>query len=81
MEELGADAIVVLLRDGSEVANWPLPGTDLAHLAVIDEVAHLALAAKRLGCAIRLRSASSALVDLLDLVGLAELIEPTARGV
>jgi hypothetical protein len=61
-------ATVVLVRDGAELSEWPLAGR--ADLAAVDELARLALAARRLGCAIRLRDADPDLLDLLALVGL-----------
>jgi hypothetical protein len=39
-------------------------------LALVDDVARWQLAARRLGCSIRLRDADPDLLDLLDLVGL-----------
>ena len=53
-------------------------------LALVGALARLQLAALRLGCSIRLRDPCPELRDLLDLVGLAELVAggaaPTARG-
>lgn len=72
---LEAGAVVVLLHDGSEVANWLFVRNGLTDLAAVDEVARLALAARQLGCALRLRGAPPALLDLFDLVGLIELVE------
>ena len=62
--------IVVLVRDGQELTSWPLLVRDPVDLGLVDEVAHLQLAAKRLGCAIELRDPCPELVALLDLVGL-----------
>ena len=61
-------ATVVLVRDGAELSAWPLAGRP--DLAAVDELARLALAARRLGCVLRLRDADPALLDLLALVGL-----------
>jgi hypothetical protein len=61
-------ATVVLLRDGDELSRWPLAGS--ADLLAVDTLARLALAARRLGCAIRLRDADPDLLGLLALVGL-----------
>ena len=62
-------ATVVLVRGADEVAAWPLAGRP--DLEAVDALARLALAARRLGCAIRLRDADPDLVGLLKLVGLA----------
>jgi hypothetical protein len=62
--------MVVLVRDGVEVASWPLVGTGRPDLSVVEGLARLQLAARRLGCSIRLRSARGELPELLDLVGL-----------
>ena len=43
-------------------------------LDAIDAVARLALAARRLGCGVRLENASSELRDLVAFVGLAEIL-------
>jgi hypothetical protein len=70
-------ATVVLVHGGAEVASWPLPTQGRADVSLVDELARLQLAARRLGCSIRLRGACSEVsdvLDLLDLVGLAEII-------
>ena len=51
---------------------------DRPDLDAIDAVARLALAARRLGCRVRLENASPALRDLLALVGLADVIPCSA---
>ena len=63
-------AIVVLARGGTEVASWPLLLDGGPDLEVVDELARLQLAARRLGCSIRLRDLGEELSQLLDLVGL-----------
>lgn len=60
--------------------SWPLAGWDRPDVAVVDELARLQLAARRLGCSIRLRDSCVELVELLDLVGLAEVVTGVARG-
>jgi hypothetical protein len=49
-------------------------GLDRPDLEAIDAVARLALAARRLGCGIRLENASPDLRDLVAFVGLAEVL-------
>jgi hypothetical protein len=73
----GADAIVVLSRDGAELASWPLAGSASPTLAVVDELARLYLAARRAGCTIRLRGLGTELWELLDLVGMRGLATGT----
>ncbi len=63
-------AEVVLLRGDEEVASWALLCTGRPDLGLVDEVARLQLAARRLGCSIWLRHACPDLLQLLDLVGL-----------
>ena len=70
-----ARAEVVLLCDDAEVASWPLVCVDGVDLAVIDELARLQLDARRRGCSIWLRHACPDLVELLRLVGLAEVLQ------
>jgi hypothetical protein len=72
--------MVVLVRDGVEVASWPLAGRCAPDLEVVDELAWLQLAARRLGCSIRLRRACPELWGLLELVGLAEVVPGVGLG-
>lgn len=67
-------ARVVLVRGDVEVASWPLAGWDHPDLAVVDELARWQLAARRLGCSIRLRGTCVELWELLDLLGLGEVV-------
>ncbi|MEA3055528.1 MAG: hypothetical protein QOD30_960 [Actinomycetota bacterium] len=62
--------MVVLVREGEELARFPLLVRDGVDLGLVDQLARLQLAARRLGCAIELRGACPELLDLLDLVGL-----------
>jgi len=68
------DAIVVLAVGGTEVASWPLAGSSEPDLGVVDALARLALAARRMGGAIRLRSAGPALLSLISFVGLDDVV-------
>lgn len=49
-------------------------------LRTIDSLARLQLAARRIGCEIRLRSASSELLELLAFVGLRDVLRVEAGG-
>lgn len=66
--------MVVLLRDGAEVACWPMERAGRHGLALVDELARLKLAVRRLGCSIRLRDTCPRLAELLELVGLDEIL-------
>jgi hypothetical protein len=68
------DAIVVLAVGDTEVATWPLAGSSQPDLGVIDALARLALAARRMGGAISLRSAGPALLSLISFVGLDDVL-------
>ena len=68
------DAIVVLAVGGTEVASWPLIGSSLPDLSVIDNLARLALMARRRGGAITVRGAGPRLVRLIDFVGLDDVV-------
>ena len=70
--------MVVLIRGDVELASWPLAGTGGPDLDLVDELARLQLAARRLGCSIRLRDASADLRELLDFLGLAEVLTGVA---
>ena len=69
-------AVVVLVEHGHEVASWPLLGFRRPDLAVVDDLARLALSAKRLGCTIRVRDACPELRAVLRLAGL-EVVVPS----
>jgi hypothetical protein len=62
--------MVVLVRDGVELTRFPLRVRAGVDLELVDQLARLQLAARRLGGAIELRDACPELLDLLDLVGL-----------
>jgi hypothetical protein len=66
--------LVVVVRGAVEVASWPLPGCDRPDLALVDDLARLQLAARRLGCSVRVRGPCRELLELLDLVGLGEVV-------
>lgn len=67
-------ATVVLLRGDIEVARWPLAHDDRPALACIDDLARLQLAARRLGFSILIREARTEMAELLELVGLREVL-------
>jgi hypothetical protein len=66
--------MVVLLRGETEVATWPLERTTPPDLAAADDLARLQLLANRAGCAIKLRNTCPRLRELLDLVGLSDVL-------
>ena len=68
------DAIVVLAVGGTEMASWALAGSTRPDLAVIDSLARLALAARRLGGGITVRGAGPELLALIDFVGLDDVV-------
>ena len=66
---------IVLVLDGEvEVAVWRVHDAGRADLALVDALARLQLTARRLGCSIRLRNPGADLLELLELVGLADLL-------
>ena len=68
------DAIVVLAVGGTEVASWPLIGSSRPDLSVIDNLARLALVARRRGGAITVRGAGPQLQQLIHFVGLDDVV-------
>jgi hypothetical protein len=68
--------IVVLGPGGDEVVSWILAGAGRPDLDVVANLVRLQLMARRVGCSIRLRDASPDLADLLQLVGLADVVPP-----
>lgn len=74
--------VVVLVRDDVEVASWPLLVGGLggaADLAAVGRLVRLQLAARRRGCSLRLRDACPQLLELLELVGLDEVVPAAGR--
>jgi hypothetical protein len=73
---------VVLTCGETEVARWPLPGGHDPDLSVVDLLARLHLAARRLGCSIRLSDPPGPLLALIELTGLSGVIvaETTPPG-
>ncbi len=66
--------VVLVCGDGAEVASWPLVCAGRPDVGTVDQLGRLQLAARRLGCAVRLRDACPELCDLLDLCGLGEVL-------
>lgn len=71
---------MVVVRGDAEVACWPLPAGRHADLAVVDSLARLQLAARRLGYSIRLRDAPGRLLELIDLAGLSAIVTDADDG-
>jgi hypothetical protein len=67
-------ATVVLVRGSAELARWPIGADRRAELALVDELARLHLAARRLGYGIVVREVRADLAGLLDLVGLSAVL-------
>jgi hypothetical protein len=67
-----AHGLVVLQRDGAEVARWPVVLAGAPDLADVDRLARLQLGARRLGCSISVRDCSPELAELLTLAGLSD---------
>ena len=74
VERRAPRAEVVLRRGDEEVARWALTCPGPPDLGLVDQVARLTLAARRLGCTVLLHDAGPDLVALLDLVGLRDLV-------
>ena len=62
-------SVVLVVAEGVEIVVGRLAGRR-ADVVLVDVLARLQLAARRLGCSIRLRDASAELSELLALVGL-----------
>jgi hypothetical protein len=70
--------MVVLVRGDVEVGSWPLAAGGRPDLCLVDELARWQLVARRLGCSIRLRDAGVDLWDLLEFLGLAQVVTGVA---
>jgi len=66
--------VVVLVCGETELMSWRLDDGVPVDLSVVDHLARLQLAARRVGCSVRLRSPGSELLGLLDLVGLGDVV-------
>lgn len=67
-------AVVVLARGDEPVASWPLEVRGRVDLSVVDDLARIQLAARRMGCSMRLRDACGDLTALLAFLGLAQAL-------
>jgi hypothetical protein len=72
-------ATLVVASGDRELASRPLIGGGRPARAVVDELARLQLAARRLGLCIRLRDPSPELVQLLYVVGLGDVLPRDCR--
>lgn len=68
------DLCDVLERDGSATVLCDLGAVDVVDAGTIEAVARLTLTARRQGRSIRVRGAPRALLDLLELVGLRDVV-------
>ena len=68
--------VVVLVRGDREVGRWllDLPGATV-DLGTIDHLSRLQLAARQLGCEVRLAHLCPRVYELLDLAGLSNWVE------
>ncbi len=72
--------IVVVGPGGIEAAKWTMPTTTRPDLSVVEELARLALAARRLGYWIELRNACAGVLELVDMAGLRVEVVGKAEG-
>ena len=70
---------MVVVDGDSVVARWRIDDPARPDLSMVETMARLHLAARRLGLQIRLEHPGAELGQLLDLVGLAELLLDTSR--
>jgi hypothetical protein len=73
-------AVVVLTRGEVEIARWPLTFTGAPDVSVVDELARLQLAARRMGCTVRVCDAGEDLCRLLAFLGLAGAVGLQVAG-
>ena len=66
--------VVVLLRDGEELARWPLDGDGDVDLGTVAALARLVLQAKRLDYDVRVEHLCPRVRELVELVGLVEVL-------
>lgn len=71
-------AVVVLRRHGTELIRWGVPADERPDLDLIDELARVAVAAKRVEATLALHVFCPRLASVIDLVGLRDALD--ARG-
>ena len=67
-------ARVVLVNGDEVLAEWDVRCDGRPALALLDELARLQLAARRLGLAIAVRDADTRLADVIALAGLSDVL-------
>lgn len=67
-------------RDGVVVGSWTVPWRGRAGLEVVDDLARLALLARRAGHTLRVVRAAPEVVEVLALAGLSDLLAEPAGG-
>ncbi len=71
---------MVLSLGRIEIGAWQLGAPGAGGLVLVDELARVALAARRLGWTIRLWEPGSDLTELLDLAGLVDVVGSVEVG-
>jgi anti-anti-sigma regulatory factor len=72
---LGEEVGDLLRTTGASVVVCDVGGVIQPNAATVDAVCRIRLTTRRLGCRLRLRHASSELLDLLDLTGLCDVVD------
>jgi anti-anti-sigma regulatory factor len=72
---LGDEVRDLLRATGASFVVCDVGGVTQANAAAVDAVCRVHVAARRVGCRLRLRHASAELVDLLDLMGLCDVVD------
>lgn len=67
------DRVCALLRTSGDVVACDVAGV-APDAVTVEALARLQLAARRLGCEVRLRNASSALLEVVELMGLTHVL-------
>jgi len=67
-------AVVLVVDDDTEITLFHLARPEVVDLGVIDSLASLQLAARRLGWAVRIDNPCPTLRDLIELVGLDDVL-------
>ena len=73
LQRLSDEACALFARHPGTVMHCDVTGVD-ARLLSVEALARLELAARRHGCRLRLRNASGELLELLELVGLRDVL-------
>lgn len=74
VEPRAGETTIELVRGSTVIARWPLLLEGRPDLAIVERLARMLVAARRMGCTIRVPDPCPALRELLELAGLSDVL-------